>query len=318
MNIVILDAATLGRDVNLSILNQYGKLHIYDTTDPDEKILRMKDQAVVITNKVVLDRETLQKCPDLKLICIAATGTNNVDLEAAREMGIAVTNVAGYSTESVVQHTFAMLFYLMEHLPYYDEYVKSGEYVHSPIFTNLDKPFHEVSGKRWGIIGLGTIGRRVAQIAHAFGAHVIYASTSGVKREEPYERVEMEELLKTSDIVSIHAPLNEKTQNMIGENELKTMKPHSILLNLGRGGIVNEEALARALNRGEIGAAGLDVLIKEPIAPDSPFFKVKDQEKLFITPHIAWASMESRQRLIGEVAKNIQAFLEGNNRNRVV
>jgi len=210
-----------------------------------------------------------------------------------------------------------MLFYLLEHLRYYDDYVKSGEYSKSDIFTHLGKPFWEVHGKTWGIIGLGTIGRRVGEVAESFGANVIYTSTSGVDREEKYPRYELDELLKTSDIVSIHAPLNKNTENLITYDKLKLMKKHAILLNLGRGKIVNEPDLVRALDEDLIGGAGLDVLEHEPINADNPLLKVKNKEKLLITPHIAWTSIEARKKLIREIAENIRAFLNGKIRNRV-
>ncbi len=317
MKIVILDAKTLGNDIDLSLFNEFGNVVVYDVTKPEETIDRVKDAEIVITNKVVMNKDVMDSAERLKLICVAATGTNNVDIEYARKKGIAVTNVAGYSTESVVQTTFGMLFYLLMNLRYYDDYVKSSQYSKSEIFTHLGKPFWEINGKRWGIIGLGTIGRRVGEVAESFGCEVVYASTSGVKRKERFPELPLEELLKTSDIVSIHAPLNERTRNLITIDRLKLMKPTAILLNLGRGGIVNERDLAEALDKGIIAAAGLDVLEREPIYPDNPLLKVKNREKLLITPHIAWTSIEARNRLVKEIAENIRAFLKGERRNRV-
>jgi len=317
LKLAILDAKTLGSDIDLSGFSQFGEVEIFQTTKPEETLERVKDKDIVITNKVVIDKNIMYNAPNLKLICVAATGVNNIDIEYAKQKGIQVRNVAGYSTESVVQHTFAMLFYLLESLRYYDDYVKSGEYTKSDIFTHLGRPFWEVRGKTWGIIGLGTIGRRVADVASAFGANVIYYSTSGVERKEKYPRVSLEELLKTSDIVSIHAPLNEKTKGLIGYEQIKLMKPTAYLLNLGRGGIVIEEDLAKALDENLIAGAGLDVLEKEPIVEDNPLLKVKNKEKLFITPHIAWTSIEARKTLINEIIENIKAFLEGKDRNRV-
>ena len=317
MKLAILDAKTLGSDIDLSGFSQFGEVEIYETTKPEETLERVKDKDIVVTNKVVIDKNIMDNSPNLKLICVAATGVNNIDVEYAKKKGIQVRNVAGYSTESVVQHTFAMLFYLLESLRYYDDYVKSGEYAKSDIFTHLGKPFWEIRGKTWGIIGLGTIGRRVADVASAFGANVIYYSTSGVERKEKYPRVSLDELLKTSDIVSIHAPLNEKTQGLIGYEQIKLMKPTAYLLNLGRGGIVVEEDLAKALDENLIAGAGLDVLEKEPITEDNPLLKIKNKEKLFITPHIAWTSVEARKTLVNEIIENIKAFLEGKDRNRV-
>ena len=317
MRIVILDAKTLGDDIDLSVFEEFGNVEIYPTTSPSELYERIQLADIIITNKVVIDKDAINVARNLKLICVAATGYNNVDVLYAREKGIAVTNVAGYSTESVVQTTFGMLFYLLMHLRYYDDYVKSSNYSHSDIFTHIGRPFWEINGKRWGIIGLGTIGRRVAQVAESFGCDVIYYSTSGVDREEKYPRYPLDELLKTSDIVSIHAPLNEKTKNLITIKELGMMKKNAILLNLGRGGIVNEKDLAIALDSNMIGGAGLDVLEKEPINPDNPLLKIKNKEKLLITPHIAWTSIEARKRLVREIAENIRAFLNGINRNRI-
>ncbi len=317
MKIVILDAKTLGDDIQLGIFEQFGDLEIYPTTEPSQLFERIQYADIIITNKVVIDKEAINSARNLKLICVAATGYNNVDVYYAKEKGIAVTNVAGYSTESVVQTTFGMLFYLLMHLRYYDDYVKSGEYAMSDIFTHLGRPFWEIHGKRWGIIGLGTIGRRVAQVAESFGCDVIYYSTSGIEREEKYPKYPLDELLKTSDIVSIHAPLNEKTKNLITIRELGMMKKHALLLNLGRGGIVNEKDLAIALDSDLIGGAGLDVLEKEPIDPDNPLLKIKNKEKLLITPHIAWTSIEARKRLVNEIVENIRAFLNGSIRNRV-
>ncbi|WP_457626534.1 D-2-hydroxyacid dehydrogenase [Persephonella sp.] len=317
MKVVILDAKTLGDDIDLSIFEQFGDLEVYPTTTPAQLYERIEDADIIITNKVVIDKDVINAARNLKLICVAATGYNNVDVAYAKEKGIAVTNVAGYSTESVVQTTFGMLFYLLMHLRYYDDYVKSGRYAYSDTFTHLGRPFWEINGKRWGIIGLGTIGRRVAQIAESFGCDVIYYSTSGIEREEKYPRYPLEELLRTSDIVSIHAPLNEKTKNLITIKELGMMKDTAILLNLGRGGIVNEKDLAIALDSDLIGGAGLDVLEKEPIDPDNPLLKIKNKEKLLITPHIAWTSIEARKRLVNEIVENIRAFINGAVRNRV-
>jgi len=240
-----------------------------------------------------------------------------IDLKYARSRNITVTNVAGYSTHSVAQHTFALLFYLLESLTYYDQYVKSRKYAGSDIFTHLDRSFWELKGKTWGIIGLGTIGRTTADIARAFGCHVVYYSTSGKNRDDNYVRVELPDLLKTSDIVSIHAPLNTQTHNLIRYDELKLMKKQALLLNLGRGGIINEADLAKALDEGLIAGAGLDVLEKEPIEESNPLLHIKDGSRLIITPHIAWASIEARHTLLKEIILNIEAFLNGTARNVV-
>ncbi|MBO8158398.1 D-2-hydroxyacid dehydrogenase [Thermosyntropha sp.] len=317
LNLCILDADTLGSDVDLSIFEEFGNLTIYPATFKDEVVERIKDQDIIITNKVVLNENNLSYAPRVQLICITATGTNNVDLEYTRKRGITVTNVAGYSTPSVVQHTFGMLFYLMESLKYYDDYVKSGRYTDSNLFTHLGKPFNEIKDKTWGIIGLGTIGFEVAKVASAFGCKVIYFSTSGKNNNPAYKKVEWEELITTSDIISIHCPLNEKTKNLITYKELQKMKKNVFLLNLGRGSIVNEADLARALDENLIAGAGLDVLENEPLKKDNPLLHIKNKDKLLITPHIAWGSREARIRLIEEVKLNIAAFLKGERRNIV-
>ncbi|MGC8942144.1 MAG: D-2-hydroxyacid dehydrogenase [Sulfurihydrogenibium sp.] len=318
MKLAILDAATLGEDVNLDIFKDFGYLEIYPiTATKEETIERVKDKNIIITNKVVIDKDVMDNAPNLKLICVAATGYNNIDINYAKQKGIAVTNVAGYSTNSVVQHTFAMLFYLLESLRYYDDYVKSGEYSKSPIFTHIGRPFWEISGKTWGIIGLGTIGKKVAQVAESFGCDVIYYSTSGKNLSQNYPHKALDELLSVSDIVSIHAPLNENTKNLITYDKIKLMKKTAILLNLGRGGIVNEKDLAKAIDEGLIAAAGLDVLEKEPISPDNPLLSIKNKDRLLITPHIAWTSLEARQTLVKEIYLNIEAFIRGKQRNRV-
>lgn len=316
INLVLLDALTLGDDLDLSILEKFGRLTIYPTTQPNEVSERIKDKEVVITNKVVLNENNLSLATNLKLICITATGTNNVDLKYAAKKNIAVTNVSGYSTNSVAQHTFAMLFYLLEHLAFYDNYARN-RYQESEIFTCLKRPYRELTGKTWGIIGLGNIGRRVASLAQAFGCNVIYYSTSGLNVDSFYPRVELAELLQKADIISIHAPLTEKTTNLIAAQEFKLMKKQALLLNLGRGGIVNEEDLARALEEELIAGAALDVLSHEPVLKGHPLLGIKNKERLLITPHIAWASVEARQKLLEEVVLNIEAFMFGQRRNRV-
>jgi len=309
MNLVLLDAETLGEDLDLSPLERFGALTVYPRTAPEETSERIRNAEIVITNKVVLDRETLMMASKLKLICIAATGMNNVDLDAAKGMGIAVKNVAGYSTPSVVQHTFAMLFYLREQLAYYDRFVKEGSWSRGGLFTHLGRPFSEIAGKRWGIVGLGTIGTEVAKIAEAFGAEVSYYATSGTPHSERWPHKELETLLRESDIVSIHAPLNKRTRNLIGADKLRLLPDGAILLNLGRGGIVNETALAAELSRRKL-YAGLDVTESEPIPENSPLLKLRYPERLLITPHIAWASIEARQRLLEGILSNIVRFIK--------
>jgi glycerate dehydrogenase len=308
MKIVLLDTLTFGES-DLGGFDGLGDVVKYETTSSEQTLERIEDADVVVTNKVVIDDKLMAAAPSLRLICVAATGMNNIDLSAAVKRGIGVKNVAGYSTDSVIQHTFSMLFYLMGHSRYYDEYVKSGEWQKSPIFTNVSKPFFELKGKTWGIIGLGEIGQGVARIADAFGAEVIYHSTSGENRNRDYLRVELGALLQNSDIVTIHAPLNDATKNLIGLSELMQIKKGAYLLNLGRGGIINESDLARVVDAREI-YVGLDVLEKEPMSDPHPLMGLKNPQRLYVTPHIAWASVEARERLIASIIGNIADFMK--------
>jgi len=309
MNIVLLDAKTLGDDLDLTVFESFGTLTVYQTTAPEETLERIQTADIVITNKVVITANMMEETPKLKLICIAATGMNNVDLDAAKSKGIEVKNVAGYSTKSVVQHTFAMTLYLLEKMAYYDKVVKDATWSRSGLFTDVSQPFYEISGKKWGIIGFGTIGQEVAKVATAFGAEVSYYSTSGKNLHHAYPHQSLELLLKECDIISIHAPLNDATYNLINENNLPFIKEDAILLNLGRGGIINETDLAFELDRLTL-YAGLDVLEKEPLTLNNRLNEVKHKERLLITPHIAWTSIEARKKLLEGIVKNIQVFME--------
>ncbi len=310
MSIVLLDSKTLGEDLDLSPLLKFGELSTFRTTSSYETIKRIEDAKIVITNKVVITKEMMQQAPNLKLICIAATGMNNVDLEAARELDITVKNVCGYSTSSVVQHTFAMALSLIGKLSYYKNAVKGGAWSDSGLFTDISHPFAEIAGKKWGIIGLGTIGKEVAKVADAFGATIEYYSTSGNNKINDYHHCELDELFSVCTIVSIHCPLNEQTKNLINHSNLTHLKEGAILLNLGRGGIINEDDLAEELNKREI-YAGLDVFAKEPIDKENPLMHLNNPERLLMTPHIAWASIEARKKLLEGIVENIQTFLEG-------
>ena len=308
MKIVFLDAKTIGEDIDLSGFDELGEVVKYGFSTAEEARERSKDADVLVLNKVQVNEQTIGAAKHLKLVCVTATGTNNLDKEYLAKQGIEWRNVAGYSTESVAQHTFAMLFYLLEKLPYYDNYVKSEKYVNDVSFTHFAKAFHELSGKTYGIIGLGNIGRRVADIAKAFGCHVIYYSTSGRNSQPGYERVSFDELLERSDIVSIHAPRDENTLGLMNQNAFAKMKSSAILLNVGRGPIINEADLAEALNNRMIAAAGLDVLSVEPMQPENPLRGIKDSERLLITPHIAWAGVEARMRLMDIILNQIKEF----------
>lgn len=317
MKIVSLEANCLGDDVDLTCLEEFGEVTVYGTSTVLNTPERVKDAEVIIVNKVPMNATTLSGAKNVKVICVTATGTNIIDTEYTNSRGITVMNVKGYSTEAVVQHTFALLFYVYEKLSYYDHFVKSGEYVKNDIFSHFDKRFFELKGKTWGIIGLGEIGRGVAKIAQAFGCNIIYYSTSGKNNNQEYTQVTLDELLSQSDIVSIHAPLNEQTIDLIGAAEFNKMKESAVILNLGRGSIINEADLADALENDKISAAALDVLSIEPMAEDNPLLRIQDSTKLIITPHIAWAAVETRRRVVEEVCLNMRAFLSGVERNIV-
>ena len=308
MKIIFLDAKSIGEDIDLSGFDRFGEVVKYSFSNAEEAKERSKEAEVLIINKVPINEDTIGEAAQLKLVCVTATGTDNLDKDYLKQRGIAWRNVAGYSTETVAQHTFALLFYLMEKLRYYDDYVKSEKYIGDTLFTHFDNVFHELSGKTWGIIGMGAIGRRVADIAKLFGCRIIYYSTSGKNNQVAYERVDFDTLLTDSDIVSVHAPLTENTRGLMNKSAFSKMKKEAIFLNLGRGPIVAEEDLAWALKNNILQAAGLDVLSKEPMSPDNPLREIKDSEKLLITPHIAWASIEARTRLMKMIEQQIEEF----------
>lgn len=305
---VFLDVSTVGSVDSLKLLKKLGKIDLFEKTLSEQVVEHCMGKEIVITNKVEITAEAMDQLPDLRLICIAATGMNNIDLDHASKRGIQVRNVVNYSTDSVAQLTFTMLLHLVNRPFYYDYYVKSGAYAKSDSFTHHAEPFWELRGKRMGIIGLGTIGRQVARIAESFGMEVVFYSTTGRNNNINYKRFELDDLLKNSDVVSIHAPLNENTRGLINYEKMKLMRPCAILLNLGRGGIVNESDLARALNDNILGGVGLDVHEHEPIQPDNPLLKIYDKEKLIITPHMGWASKEARELLIQKIVQNIESY----------
>lgn len=308
MKIIFLDAKTIGDDIDLSGFSQLGEVVKYPFTTTSQVSKRVRDADVIIVNKVQINEATIGGAGHLKLVCVTATGTNNLDKEYLDSHNIAWRNVANYSTESVAQHTFAMLFFLLEKLRYYDDYVKDGGYTNDTIFTHFSEHFHELNQMTWGIIGLGNIGRRVASIAGAFGCKVIYTSPSGSPIQEGFCQVDFDTLLAESDIISVHAPLNKYTENLIDASAFQKMKKTCIFLNLGRGPIVVEDDLASALENGEIKAAGLDVLREEPMSADNPLHQIKDSRKLFITPHVGWASVESRTRLMNIILGQVREY----------
>jgi glycerate dehydrogenase len=305
MKIVFLDAATMG-DVSFEPFEKLGDFTRYENSTPEEARERVRDLDVLLINKVIVDKELIDSAPNLKLICIAATGVNNIDVEYAASKGIPVRNAVGYSTDSVVQTTFMHILSLVGGAPYFDESVKSGSYSRSGMFTDTKWNWWELAGKTIGIIGMGNIGQKVARIAEAFGMKVCYYSTSGTGHCKDYPCLSLEELLKTSDIVSVHAPLNERTLNLIGKEQLSMMKPQAYLVNVGRGAIIVEEDLAQAVDDGVIAGAGVDVFVTEPLPESHPYLRMRHPERMRLSPHIAWASIEARDRLIGIMAENIQ------------
>ena len=305
--IVFLDEYSIaGR--SLEKITSQGEYIAYENTAKEQVVERLKGVDIAITNKVLIDGDAMRQLPDLKLICVAATGMNNVDLETAKELGIEVKNAVGYSTTSVAETTLASALALARNIVYFDEYFHDGRYAKADRAFCYDRFTFELRGKKWGIIGMGNIGREVARLASAFGCEVRYFSTSGVKREEQYPAMELNELLEWSDIVSVHSPLNERTRGLVGRNELQKMKPTSIIINVARGGIIDEAALAEALDSGWVAAAALDVFSVEPLR-ESALYNIKDKYRLLASPHNAWSAAEAIDRLIYCVAENIRVWL---------
>ena len=318
MKIVALEIKNIGEDISTDMFKEFGEFETYLNSKPEEMPERCQGADVIIVNKLPVNEKTIGNIDTLKVVLITATGFDNLDMPYLKSRGIKVCNVKGYSTDSVAQHTFALLFYIYEKLRSYDDFVKSGDYSKYDIFTCFDEPFNELTGKVWGIVGLGAIGRRVAKIATAFGCDVVYYSTSGKNSNNDYEQVDFDKLLEISDIISIHSPLNEKTKYLFNAEAFMKMKKSAVLINVGRGPIINDRDLTDALKADEIAGAALDVLEKEPMAADSPYFEIKDSRKLFITPHIAWATKEARERLMMETYKNLKAIVNDEEpRNRL-
>lgn len=315
MKIVILEKKVLGDDISFSRLEQLGEVISYENTKFEAIEERLQGADIALVNRCPMNEDTLKNVFGLKLVCVTGTGVNAVDQEYMKKRGILVTNVRNYSTYSVCQHTFAMLFYVMEHLCYFDNYVKEGQYIQHKRQTYMERKFSQIAGMTYGICGLGAIGRQVAKVAEAFGAKVIYYSTSGKNACPDYERVSFEEFLTRSDVISIHAPLTEQSRGLFNKEAFQKMKPDAILVNTGRGAIVDENALCLALQEHRIKAAALDVMIEEPMPADHPFLSLQDSSRLFITPHIAWASKEARETLMEDVCMTIEAFQKGIHRN---
>jgi len=317
MKIVILERNSVGTDVSVDSLKDFGEVTIYRNTLAPEVAERVKDADIIIANKSPLNETTLKDAHNVKLICEFATGFDNVDIPYCKSRGIGVCNVRNYCSEMVAQHSFAMALALSEKLMHYDNYVKSGEYGAQDRFSNFDIPFYELAGKTWGIIGMGNIGQTVAKIAKAFGCRVIFYSVTGKSKVTEYEQVDFETILKESDFLSLHCPLSDITRNLIDKTALLKMKKTAILINVARGPVVNNADLFEALESGTIAGAGLDVLEKEPISADNPLGNIKDSDRLIITPHLAWASVEARTRCVSMTYDNIKAYLNGETLCRV-
>lgn len=318
MRIVVADTDSIGSDMDYSIYDELGEVVYYEDKVTEENAKeRLKGAQILMINKSQITDKLLDDAPDLELICEFATGFDNANIPACDRHGVKVANVVNYSTASVAQHTFAMLFYLMENLRHYDEFVKRGDYAAQSHFCCLDIPYEELDGKTYGIVGMGNIGRKVAQIATAYGAKVIFYASSGSSDCTDYEQVSFDELLRRSDVISLHCPLSDRTRNLFNKDAFDKMKKNAILINVARGAVVSEQDLFDALDQGKIKAAGLDVLSPEPMAKDSPLLKIQDSGKLIVTPHLAWASTEARTRCLMEVKKNAQAWINGTPRNLV-
>lgn len=318
MNIVVLERNSVGPDIPVDCFEELGNVTYYKNTVSVEEVReRVKDADIIVANKSPMREESLKDAPNVKLICEFATGYDNCDLEYCKSRGIIVCNVVDYSTEMVAQHTFALALALSQKLPHYDNYVKSGEYSAQDRFSNFDIPFYELAGKTWGIVGMGNIGKRVAKIATAFGCKVIFYSITGKSTCNDYEQVDRETLLKESDFLSLHCPLSDLSRDFIDKDALRMMKKSAILINVARGPVVNNPDLYDALVEGEIAAAGLDVLEKEPLQLSNPLSKLKDSNQIIITPHLAWGSVEARTRCVQGVYNNIRAFQNGKPSNVV-
>ncbi len=317
MKIIVLERNSVGQDVPMDAIGKLGEMTVYPNTTAADVKEKVKDAEIIVANKAPLNEETLKDAGQVKLICEFATGYDNVDLAYCKKRGIKVANVVNYSTDAVAQHTFGLCFYVLEKLRHYDEYVKSGAYAAQDRFSNFDLPFTELAGKTWGTIGMGNIGKKVAKIAQAFGCRVIFYSASGNSTCTDYERVSFDTLLRESDFLSLHCPLSDKTRSLIDLNALKKMKKSAILINVARGPVVKDEDLYTALTQEYIAGAGLDVTGTEPMKDSNPLSKIMDSNKLIITPHLAWASNEARNRCVSETCKNIEAFLKGEDRNIV-
>lgn len=315
LKIAVLDAATLGNDISLDLFNELGDTAVYPISPPEAVVERISDIDVCIINKVKLTGEMLLHAKQLKLICVAATGYDNIDIEFCKSRGIAVCNVAGYSANSVSQLTLAMVLSASVNLPDFRSSVANGEYSNGTVQNILTPVYHELAGKTWGLIGYGMIGKRVGAAAEALGCSVV------VNKRTPVDEVRcltLDELLTVSDIITVHVPLTDETRAMIGERELALMKNGVFLVNVARGAVFDEEAVAKAVETGKIGFFGCDVYSVEPMCQNHPYSRIKTFPNVCLTPHMAWGAFESRVRCMEEIYKNIVSFKNGKKRNRIV
>ena len=315
LKLTFLDAGTLGNDLDLSIFEKIGDLTVFQSTSDDEFVAHVSDSDILILNKIKVGRNNLPKCKNVKLICITATGYDNVDLEYCRESGIAVCNVVGYSTQNVALITVAMALSLVCRLCEYDKSVSDGTYSHGKIANILTPVYHEIYGKTWGIVGYGNIGRQVGRVAEALGCKVIVYKRTPV---DDVSCVDIDTLCRESDIISIHTPLNDGTQGLISRERIAIMKRDAILINVARGAVVDERAVADAILSGNIGGVGIDVYSKEPMPVDHPYMEIAGRSNVILTPHMAWGSYEARVRCCNEIILNIEAYLRGEKRCRLV
>lgn len=314
MKLTVLDAATLGNDVSMEVFSPYGEVTVYQSTSPDEVAKHAEGAEVLLLNKVKLHAENLKNCKELRLICVAATGFDNIDLDFCRSKGIAVCNVVGYSTQSVAQVTISMALSLMTNLEAFGRYVRSGEYTARGIPNCLTPVCHEIAGKTWGILGFGNIGTQVGIVARALGCRVLVNKRTPI---EGWECVSLDRICKESDILSIHTPLNDSTRGLLDAKHISMLRSNAIVINVARGAVTDEAALAEAIRDQRIGGLGVDVYSTEPMAENHPFQTIRSYPNVCLTPHMAWGAYETRVRLLSEMAENIRSFLEGGRRNRV-
>lgn len=315
LKIVILDKDTLGEDIDLSPIYRMGEVTEYPTTPLELVASRVGDAEVVVTNKIKLNRETLKGADNLKLICVAATGYDNIDTAYLREKGIALCNVPGYSTDSVAQLTVSMALSLVTHLPQYREFVHSGDYSRSGVANKLSPVYHEVSAMTWGVVGGGAIGTAVAKIADAMGCKVLVCRR---KQEGEYPLADIDTLCREADIISVHLPLSDSTRGIISRQRIESMKKNAVVINTARGAVADEQALADAVKEGRIGGLGVDVYSAEPFSQDHPFYEILGYDNVCLTPHMGWGSAEARARCVERIAENIERFYQGEDHNRIV